>query len=341
MTLATTYPTLIDIYNRMDNKGKIDANIIEVLAKTNRFITDIPWVESNLPTGHKTTIRTGLPSSTKRKINQGVTPTKSTTRQIVDTMANFEARSAVDMLQVQLNGNKEGWRFSEDMAFIEGMNQDVVYSMFYGNESADEADMNGLHVRYNALSSTANTPGNQIIDCGGASTDNTSIWLIGWGPNSVTGIHAPGTPAGLSYRDLGEMDAYDASSNPFRALVSLYQWTAGLSVRNYLNIVRLANIDYSDVKTSGQTTDTSANLMIYMSRAIDMIQSPDSCNLVFYANKNLMSYLRIQMLNKSNIWLTEGTYTHQISGITSPEIRFLGYPVRRCDSLSVAEARIV
>jgi hypothetical protein len=341
MTLATTYPTLVDIYNRLDNKGNIDANIIEVLAKTNRFMMDIPWAESNLPTGHKTTIRTSLPSSTKRKLNQGVAPTKSNTRQIVDTMANFEARSAVDLTEVKINNNKEGWRFSEDMAFIEGMNQDVAYSMFYGNEAADEADMNGLHIRYNALSSTYGEPGNQIIDCGGTSTDNTSIWLIGWGPNSVMGIHAPGLPAGLSYRDLGEMDAYDASSNPFRALVSLYQWTAGLSVRNYMNIVRLANIDYSDIKTSGQTTDTSANLMIYMSRAIDMIQNPDSVNLVFYVNRWVMSYLRIQMLNKANIWLTESTYTHGITGITTPEMRFLGIPVRRCDSLSVAEARIV
>ena len=55
--LAITYA---DWAKRMDDNYKV-ANIIEILSQTNEILDDMLVMEGNLPTGHKTTIRTGLP----------------------------------------------------------------------------------------------------------------------------------------------------------------------------------------------------------------------------------------------------------------------------------------
>ena len=49
------------------------------------FLLDMDWQEGNLPTGHRTTIRTGLPESAWRLLNYGVQPSKSVTAQVTDT----------------------------------------------------------------------------------------------------------------------------------------------------------------------------------------------------------------------------------------------------------------
>ena len=60
--LATTNPTLADVAKSLDPDGSV-AKVVEILSKTNEILLDMPWVEGNLPTGHRTTIRSGLPTS--------------------------------------------------------------------------------------------------------------------------------------------------------------------------------------------------------------------------------------------------------------------------------------
>lgn len=55
--------TLADWGKRIDPNGKVD-KIIELLSQTNPILQDMLIVEGNLPTGHRTTIRSGLPSAT-------------------------------------------------------------------------------------------------------------------------------------------------------------------------------------------------------------------------------------------------------------------------------------
>ncbi|EPE5434245.1 major capsid protein, partial [Escherichia coli] len=74
---------------RVDPNGKVD-KIIELLGQTNPILQDMPFVEGNLPTGHRTTIRSGLPSATWRLLNYGVQPSKSTTVQVTDSVGMLE-----------------------------------------------------------------------------------------------------------------------------------------------------------------------------------------------------------------------------------------------------------
>ncbi|MCA9339821.1 MAG: hypothetical protein KDA17_02820, partial [Candidatus Saccharibacteria bacterium] len=122
---ATTHPTLLDLVKRSEPDGKI-ATIVEILNETNEILDDMVWVEGNLPTGHRTTIRTGIPAPTWRKLYQGVQPTKSTTVQVTDNCGMLEAYAEVDKALADLNGNTNEFRLSEDQAHIEGMSQELA-----------------------------------------------------------------------------------------------------------------------------------------------------------------------------------------------------------------------
>ena len=108
-TLAVSHPTLLDLKNRMDANGSI-SSIIEMLGQTNEIVDDMVWLEANELTGHTTTVRTGLPSPTWRKLYGGVQPTKSTTRKVKDTMGMLEAYAEVDQALADLNGNAAAFR---------------------------------------------------------------------------------------------------------------------------------------------------------------------------------------------------------------------------------------
>jgi hypothetical protein len=88
--LASTLPTLIDVAKRTDPDGTL-ATIAELLSQTNEMLTDMPFFEGNLPTGHRTTVRTGLPAVAWRLLNGGVVPSKSTTAQIDEQTGMLEA----------------------------------------------------------------------------------------------------------------------------------------------------------------------------------------------------------------------------------------------------------
>ena len=126
--LAVTAATLSDWARRVDPDGKI-AKIVEILNLTNPILEDMPFVMGNLPTGHRTTIRSGLPSVTWRLLNYGVQPSKSRTVQVTDTIGMLEAYAEVDKVLADLNGNTPAFRLSEDKAFIEAMNQEMASTL--------------------------------------------------------------------------------------------------------------------------------------------------------------------------------------------------------------------
>ena len=147
-TLSVTNPTLLDLAKATDPDGSI-ARVVEILNQRNEVLEDMPWMEGNLPTGHRTTVRTGLPAPTWRKLYGGVQPTKSTTVQVTDATGMLEAYAEVDKALADLNGNAPAFRLSEDRAFIEGMNQEFASTLFYGNESTEPEDFTGFAPRFN------------------------------------------------------------------------------------------------------------------------------------------------------------------------------------------------
>src|SRR6185295_17340167 len=197
-TLASSALTLTEWATRLDPGGK-PAAVIELLGQTNEMLTDMLWMQCNDGAGHKTTVRTGLPTATWRLLNYGVQKSKSTTAQVRDSTGMLEAYSEIDKALADLNGNSAEFRIGEDMAFIESMNQAMQGTVVYGSTVASPERFTGLAPRFNAKS--AGNGGN-IVDAGAGGAANTSIWLVGWGQNTVHGLFPKGSKAGLQVRDL-------------------------------------------------------------------------------------------------------------------------------------------
>lgn len=328
--LQTIHPTLLDVTKRLDPNGKIDT-IAEILNETNEVLSDMVWVEGNLPTGHRTTVRTGLPTPTWRKLYGGVQPTKSTTAQITDSCGMLEAYAEVDKALADLNGNTAAFRLSEDRAHIEGINQEFVSTLFYGNEGTEPEAFTGFAPRFNSLSA-ANSE--QIIQNAGIEgSDNASIWLIVWGQNTVHGIYPKGSVGGLKQEDKGQVtiENVDGNGGRMEAYRSHYRWDCGLTVRDWRYIVRI-QYDQEDLTKDAKT---GPDLVDLMSDALERVPSLTMGRPVFYANRKALSFLRRQIANK----VTNSTLTMEtVAG--KKVTHFDGIPVRRVDQLTNSEAAV-
>jgi hypothetical protein len=328
--LATTNPTLADVAKRMDPDGRIDT-IVEILNETNEVLDDMTMLEGNLPTGHRTTIRTGLPAPTWRKLYGGVQPTKSTTVQVTDATGQLEAYAEVDKQLADLNGNTAAFRLSEDRAHLEGMNQEYVDTLFFGDEATAPEEFTGFAPRFNSLSASN---GENIISGGGSGSDNTSIWLVVWGPNTCHGIYPKGSVGGISMDDKGQVtiENVDGSNGRMEAYRTHYKWCGGLTVRDWRYVVRIANIDKSDLTKDAAS---GADLTDLMAQAIELIPSLGMGRPAFYCSRTIKSFLRRQIASK----VSSSTLTMEQVGGKSV-VTYDGIPVRRTDALAPDEAAV-
>ncbi len=330
-TLETKWPSLANVTSRMTPDGKIDA-IAEILNLQNEALDDIPWIEGNLVTGNKTTIRTGLPAPTWRKLYGGVQPTKSTTAQVTDTCGMMESYAEIDKALADLNGNTAAWRLSEEKPFIEGFNQELMTTLFYGSEATAPEKFTGLSPRYNSLSASN---AENIIDASGTGTDNTSIWLVVWGDQTVFGTYPKGSNRGLMVEDKGQVtiENADGAQGRMEAYRTHYRWDCGLVLKDWRYVVRICNIDKSDLTKDNAT---GADLTDLMTQAIELIPNLNAGRAVFYVTRRIRGFLRRQIVNKvKNSSLT----MEEVAG--RKVVAFDGIPVRRVDALAADEARIV
>lgn len=328
--LSTINPTLLDVTKRLDPDGKIDA-IAEILTQTNEVLEDMAWQEGNLPTGHRTTIRTGLPTPTWRKLYGGVQPTKSTTAQITDSTGMMEAYAEVDKALADLNGNSAAFRLSEDRAHIEGMNQEFASTLFYGNEGTEPEAFTGFAPRFN---STSAANGENVLSASGSGSDNNSIWLVAWGPNTCHGIYPKGSVGGMYMEDKGNVtvENIDGSNGRMEAYRTHYRWDCGLTVRDWRYVVRIPNVDLSDLTKNAAS---GADLIDLMTQAIEQLPSLTLGKPVFYVSRKVKSFLRRQIMNKvANSTLT----MDQVAG--KSVTMFDGIPVKRVDALAANEAAV-
>lgn len=337
-TLQANQLTLLDAAKRMDPDGRAP-KVAEVLSQTNEILEDAVFKQGNTTTGERVSIRTGLPQVYYRMINQGVPLSKSTVTQVDEAAGLLEARSHIDVQLVKMAADPGAFRMSEDRAFLEAMNQTMAGVMFYGNPSVDPRQFLGLQTRYSSL---AAGNGANIIDAGGTGTNNTSIYLVVWGEDTVYCIYPKGSVAGLEHRDLGEESVTDAVGNYYQAVRSLYTWANGLVVKDWRYVVRIANINVADLTGQSGTQAAAAataiiNLMI---RALDRIPSLAMGRPVFYANRTVYSMLRIAAMNKSANALAIEPAVSQF-GTAYKMTTFLGIPLRKVDQLLNTEARVV
>jgi len=330
-TLGQYVVTLADLAKRLDPNGKV-AKIVEILEQKNDILLDMPWMEANGSTSHRTTIRTGLPQVAWRLLNQGVQPSKSTTAQVDEAMGMLEAWSEVDCDLAKLSNDMAAFRLSEASPFLEAMNEEFVGTLIYGNSSISPEEFTGLAQRYSSLSAQN---AQNIINAGGSGSDNSSVWLIVWGENSVHGIYPKGTMAGLSHDDLGEETVEvtpGVGATRMRAYRDRWQWKCGVTVRDWRYAVRICNIDISVLVAN----TSPADLVEFMIKAYHRVPNLRAGKAAFYMNRTCFQQLDIQ--RRDAVQVGGGLVYADVDGRLIPSFR--GIPVRIVDQLTETEATV-
>jgi hypothetical protein len=219
------------------------------------------------------------------------------------------------------------------------MNQTQATTLFYGNPATDPKQFLGLAPRYS--SSTAGN-GQNVLKAGGASSDNTSIFLVVWGDNTVYCPFPKGSQAGLMHEDLGEQTVYtDSGANRMQAYATRYQWKNGLVVKDWRYVVRICNIDVSDLMTQSGTQEVgdSTAIIKLMSRALYRIPNMAMGRAAFYMNRTVHSGLAIQAMDRSQYVLKVNEAVSQF-GTPQSWLSFQGVPLRCCDAIINTESLV-
>jgi hypothetical protein len=327
--------TLQDFKSRLDPNDKI-ARIIEMQSKSNPILEDMVFVEANEVTGHVSTIRTGLPDATWRRLNYGVKASKSKTAQVRDKIGMLEAWSQIDCDLAELNGNSAEFMLSESKAHLEGMNQSMATTLFYGDENVYIDRFTGLAPRYSVPSATSGNIGTNVLayaDEGSTSgSDIHDIFLVVWGANTVHGIYPKGSVAGFKMEPLGRQRVDDGDGGNFMAYQTHFQWKMGLCVPDWRYAVRGANVDISVIKAETSTTA----LLDLMTEMVYRLPSDFESmgKAVFYVPREVAPYLQKQAAYRASNALTLE------DPVGRPLMKFMGISVKRCDALVASSTEI-
>lgn len=322
--LASTRLRMSDIAKRMNPDGSA-ASIAEVLENATPILGDAPMVEANGLNAHRSTRRAALPSVGWRRLNSGTIATKSVTDQVQDATALLEAWGEIDEKVAALNGNTAEWRMQEATAFLQAMAQEFEATFFYGNSGTDDKEFDGVATRYN-------TAGAQVLDAGSADTDNTSIYLIGWGVNTAHLIYPKGSTAGIQHVDHGKQvieSVNGVAGAKMSGYVDQYTLEVGFHVKDPRFIVRIGSIELSALAGS-----TPADLTRLLTKAVWRIPNLAMCSPVIYMNRSAGQYLDIQRQDK-----LESNFTYEvIDGKWTPKFRSI--PIHIADEISDSETAV-
>lgn len=324
--------TFADMQRTLNAQGAI-GEVIEILSQVNPIMEDITWKEGDLPIGNKTLIRASLPTPGIRRVNRGISPTKGTTKAIIDVCMSLEDRSEIDTKLLKGKPNPEAYRSIEDKAHVEGMGQYVAAMLMYGDLAGEPDTINGLVTRYNSLAGDKGSAGYQVVSAGtaNAGAKNTSVVMVDWGDNRVTGIYPRNTMAGLHTEDLGIYDAFDRDNKRFRAVGTLYTWDFGLAVENVRSVARLANIDATKLDTMSSADKLA--LVNQFIKAKNRIWQPKKP--VAYVSDSMYTFFETYLVDKNNVHVTR----QELMG-EAPKLYVSGIQLKKMDCMADTESAV-
>ena len=320
------YVTLADLAKLMYGDD-IVGEPIALLAESNPILEDANVMECNSVKGHISNWQASLPSGTWRSYNQGVALSKGTTKQVVDTCGSLETLSDVDCALADESNNATKFRRGLDNLQVAGLNNDAADGIFKANALIDPEKMHGLIPRYSHL--TTGDYYGSVVSASGSGSDNTSIWFITWGPRTCSLIYPKGSKAGLQRTDMGKQRVLDSSSNAFYVYETQFVWKLGLAVIDPRYVIRLCNIDVSDLTDDASTgADLFKQMVLAYAKRPAGSLSKKQAKTFIYCNKTVWTYLWLQSMNKNNVQLTQGNAGGE------PFVSWNGIPVHVCEAIT-------
>jgi hypothetical protein len=305
------------------------ANIVELLTHFNPMLQDMHFEEGNLATGHQLTSRVGLPAVAARQFNKGIAPSRSKYNQWVEAATMLGGWSTVDQDLARLGGDEMAARVAEDKGFIMELNNQMETYIFYANAGTTPELFEGLAPRFASL--TQKNGGSQVIRCMTNDTGSvqSSIWLVGWGPETAFGFWPKGQMGGIEVTDFGLLPVDPlGNGSKMPAWQAYWRWNLGLAVKDYRYIARVCDFD------TGAESGTTDVIIPAMILAYHQIYNINAARFGWYLNRNTGAYLHLQARNKTQ-------YQLQVSEPGGDVIlSMLGIPIRISDALTNTEAYI-
>jgi hypothetical protein len=337
---GTTLVTLADVAK---SKNKQVGNVAEVLVQENAALNDIPYMQMNEGTIHKEDIRSALPAVYYRKANQAIPASKTTTEERSFSAAHFESKSQMDEKVASRGGaDRVGYnRWNQAQGHIQAMAIEHASLLVYGSPEDNPLKGPGLFDIYSTVDEAAEETAKQVIDAGGTTGDNCSIFTVHWGERSVFGIYPSGTQAGLKRTDrsagnkLVQINATDVNGNPgsFWGYEEQFEVDHGLVVKDYRQAGRICNIDVANLISGAGAADL-IDLLISLDYKI---HNPQNGQGIIYVNRTIEAHLHKQALTK--VGAGAGLSFDNYQGMRV--LMFLKKPIRRMDALLNTEDRVV
>jgi Major capsid protein GP7 len=346
MSGTGSWPTLLDFALRTDRMGNTP-DIAELLSQSNSIYEDAPIREANEKRGHEFNFRTGIPAGYWVGYNQGTPYSKSTVARSRVGMGRLRDYSQVDKSLADDEDDWEGYRQTEDEAFLMGMGQTITGTLVYGNTNITPAEFMGLAGFFNTLNPAAQNSQN-VVDGGGRGASNTSLWLIDWG-NDVFCISPRGSKAGIEVRNYGDTrDGHDQFGNRFPAYTCMFQIATGFVPQDWRRVVRLSNLDVTSAGLAGPNAPDLFVLMDQMLQLLptaptgvtgnqktDAMRNPGSNGRpVFYANRTIRHWVNVQSMRQRNVLLSLNDYDGR-----SVET-YRGIPIKTVDQILNNESTV-
>lgn len=337
--IGSKFVTLAEVAKKKDPKI---GGVAEVLVQNNPILNDIPYREMNEGTIHVEEIRSELPAVYYRKANQAIPASKTTTEERTFSHAHFESKVQIDKMVAERGGDLAYNRWNQAMGHLQANAIEHASLLIYGSPLNSHQKVPGLADVYSSLSGTEPVS-NQIIDAKIGSPNanqQSSIYLIHWGEQSIFGVYPKGTQAGIKRTDFspnGKLvkiigKTATGEVGDYMGYEELFEVDHGLVVKDYRQGARIANIDSVALKADPKRA--TQDIIRAMINAQHRIANPDAGKGVWYVNRLVASFLYHQALES----VTGG------GGLTFENydgkkiLHFMGLPVRRTDGLLTTEA---
>lgn len=326
-TLVSSDLSIPDAAQLFTQDGKVLA-VAEIMHKKVGIHRDMDWREGDTMDGHMAAQRTSLPQVYDKIANEGVPASSGKVVRTLETSMTLEGWSRLEQDVKDYGGNPAAKKADQDVAFTESFRQAFPNRIMYGNGATSPGQIDGLAKRYGAKA--GQTVGRNIILAKtGAGSDYTSIWLVGHGP--VYGWYPKGSPAGLTRTDFGTTpQIVDGKQIVYE--LTRWRWSFGWGIDDWRFIVRIANVDLSDLAGG-----TPPQLLRLLTQAYHLIPDLAMCRPAIYMSRTPFMWLDDQVNTK--VGAGGGLTYENVDG--RMVLAFRKIPIETLDEISEAEGEVV
>lgn len=330
-TLLGGAMTWIDIWKTVDPSGGM-AQVYNETLEDNSILNHMVWMPANQGVTHQISRVSTVPSSSKKRMGIGTAAVSGSAVNAVEETTVNEIWMYIEDEQLNKAPDKEAYIQYQSMLGVQGMMQDVVQEVIYGNRSTVVDQINGLAVRHGAIQTDRKL--GRVLSASGSSNANSSIWGIKWGADGIHMLYPKDHPtAGITTEAFPAQNIMDSNGKWMRVVPLRIQMAFGLAELNRRNIFRLCNIDAS-ISAANFILNVENNLITLLNDAPN-----DGGGFNLYVNNFVKTQFDIRAKDKGNVWFSPND-PYGPQGNANQTTIFRGRPVYKVERLVANEANV-